>query len=160
MELTDLQKTSVRNWAAEGASLSEIQTRLTEEFDLRLSFMDVRLLMLDLEVELQDRQDSFTRKKPDDDDDDFAADSADDGDLAEESRSGSGVKVELSRLAEPGLALNGFVTFSDGVKAKWGLTAHGELTLAPENPSYRPSAADVKSFQVELQRLIGGGQGY
>lgn len=60
MQLTPQQEALVRAWAAEGATLSDIQTRLADECGLRLSYLDTRFLLLDLKVDLVEK----TRKDP------------------------------------------------------------------------------------------------
>jgi hypothetical protein len=55
MNLTEEQKTIVSEWAANGAGLSEIQTRLADEFGIRLSYMDTRFLVLDLGAAIKDK---------------------------------------------------------------------------------------------------------
>jgi len=173
MELTDTQKTSVRQWAAEGASLSEIQTRLDSEFSIRMSFMEVRLLVLDLEVSIREKRPPAPPKPEepetpahdaadDETENVYDADADDMGDDAypedtdADAPKGGGVQVELSRLAQPGFALNGDVTFSDGTKAQWGITSRGELSLSAVDATYRPSPEDVRDFQVKLRALISG----
>ena len=51
--LNDEQVQSIRDWAAEGAQLADIQKRLEEEMKFRLSYMDTRFLILDLGVEIR-----------------------------------------------------------------------------------------------------------
>jgi len=60
MQLTPQQEALVRAWAAEGATLSDIQTRLADECGLRLSYLDTRFLLLDLKVDLVEK----TKKDP------------------------------------------------------------------------------------------------
>jgi hypothetical protein len=180
MQLTDPQKDSVRQWAAAGASLSEIQTRLADELGLRMSFMDVRLLVLDLQVAIREKRSAeppkpqapVTADKPAEDDTP-AGDDLDEEELSPEElaeldalekaepapAAKGGVTVEVSRLAQPGLALTGDVTFSDGVKAHWGITNRGELSLSAPDPAYRPTPEDVRDFQVKLRSLLSR-QGY
>ena len=55
MELTDAQKDQIRSWIEEGAGLSDVQKRLSEEFDITMTYMDVRFLVLDLGAEIQDK---------------------------------------------------------------------------------------------------------
>jgi hypothetical protein len=50
--------------------------------------------------------------------------------------------------------VSGKVTFSDGVKAAWHLDQTGRLGLAPKQPGYRPSAADVQEFQAALEKEL------
>ena len=60
MQITPQQEALVRAWAAEGATLSDIQTRLADECGLRLSYLDTRFLLLDLKVDLVEK----TKKDP------------------------------------------------------------------------------------------------
>ncbi len=53
--LSDSQKDMVRQWAAEGAGLSEIQRRIKEEFGISMTYMDVRFMMLDLHADVKDK---------------------------------------------------------------------------------------------------------
>ena len=189
MTLTPAQEQALRQWAAEGASLSDLQARLASEFDLHPSYMDVRFLVLDLGIQLAERP------KPNPTDlmaaspakpapapaDDMPGEPYDDGlgpedeepeydapPLADSSTSDSStspepeapaagsVTVEVSRLARPGFAVTGTVTFSDGVTADWGVTARGELDLVADeaHPNYRPSPKDAQAFMVELRKAI------
>ena len=60
MQLTPEQEAKVRAWAADGASLSDIQTRLADECGVRLSYLETRFLLLDLKVDLVEK----TKKSP------------------------------------------------------------------------------------------------
>ena len=60
MQITPEQEALVRAWAAEGATLSDIQTRLADECGVRLSYLDTRFLLLDLKVDLVEK----TKKEP------------------------------------------------------------------------------------------------
>src|SRR5437762_13176010 len=50
MQLTDEQKQRVAGWIADGMKLSDIQAQLGEVFGVRLTYMDVRLLVDDLKL--------------------------------------------------------------------------------------------------------------
>ncbi len=54
MTLTPEQKTAVATWVAAGDNLSEIQKKLAGQFDLTLTYMDVRFLVDDLDLTLKD----------------------------------------------------------------------------------------------------------
>jgi len=114
-DLTDDQKAAVRRWVAEGCSLTKIQKRLNTEFQRKLTFMDVRLLVLDLNLKLQDRampraaldlpkQPAPGRGEPPEDE-------------AEYPTGGGGVSVTLDRIVKPGAVVSGSVRLSDGVTA-------------------------------------------
>ena len=54
MELLPEQKQTVAQWIAAGDSLSTVQQKLTEQFKLSLTYMEVRFLVDDLNLQLQD----------------------------------------------------------------------------------------------------------
>jgi hypothetical protein len=54
MTLTPEQKQSVAGWVAAGDNLSNVQQKLREQFQLSMTYMDVRFLVDDLNLELKD----------------------------------------------------------------------------------------------------------
>jgi hypothetical protein len=52
--LTPEQKQAVASWVAAGDSLSNIQQKLREQFQLSLTYMDVRFLIDDLDLQVKD----------------------------------------------------------------------------------------------------------
>jgi hypothetical protein len=153
MELTEQQKATVTAWVDEGCGLSEIQRRITSEFKLRPTFMDVRFLILDLGLEIKDASASATKKAAagdkaqvmaDDTDEEFPPDADLDG--------AGGVTVEVDRLIKPGALISGTVVFSDGMTAAWMLDQAGRLALDPAQPGYRPGPEDIEGFQRALQK--------
>ena len=54
MTLTPEQKKIVSEWVAAGDSLSTIQNKLRESFQVSLTYRDVRFLVDDLNLELKD----------------------------------------------------------------------------------------------------------
>ncbi len=154
IELNDQQKATVTAWVREGCGLSEIQRRLTSEFEMRPTFMDVRLLVLDLGLELKDAK--AEKEKAEKEKAKAEAVLSDDGPLGldEDTDLDAGLTLEVDRLVKPGALLSGSVRFSDGVKAGWMLDQMGRLSLNPETPGYRPSPEDIESFQRALQQEI------
>jgi hypothetical protein len=63
----------------------------------------------------------------------------------------SKVSVTADTVARPGTLASGNVTFSDGQSAVWYLDQMGRLGLGPKQPGYKPSAADLQSFQQALE---------
>jgi hypothetical protein len=53
--LTPQQRQLVEQWAAEGASLNQIQDRLRSECATTLTYMETRLLIMELGVKIQDK---------------------------------------------------------------------------------------------------------
>ena len=151
MELQEEQKDKVREWAAAGCGLSEIQRRLSEDLGITMTFMDVRFLVLELGVEIQDKNKRV--EKP------AAAPTPDampgnmPGDLAGEAF-GAGVQVEVDRVVKPGALVSGTAVFSDGVQTTWMLDQTGRLALQGPTPDYRPSPEDIQEFQQALQQEL------
>jgi hypothetical protein len=133
----------------EGMSLSDLQKLLSREYGIQMTYLDLRLLAADLPVDWK-RQEPVRKPEPakpaalDEDDDDDGGPS-----------SGRTV-VTVSKLIRPGAAMSGEVTFASGAKAEWFLDASGRLGLNPAADSKRPTQDDVREFQVELQRKLGG----
>jgi len=140
MTLNESQKRQVADWVASGLKLSEIQERLATEFGLRLTYMEVRLLLADLnlvpkETEPPPREKQAKQDKPE---------------PTQPAQTG-GVTVTVDQLAQPGALISGKVTFSDGQRASWYLDQLGRLGVVPEKQGYRPSAADMEQFQLSLE---------
>lgn len=157
MELNDAQKQAVVGWAKEGLGLSEIQKNLLSEFDINLTYMDVRFLVLDLDCSIKDKTVAAPPKveevppaaPPVHDLDETAAE------MGEMPVGGGSVSVELDRVVKAGAVISGTVVFSDGVSASWAIDNAGRMVLDPgDNAEYRPSEEDVRAFQVELKRLV------
>ena len=162
MVLTEQQKQDVRAWLADGASLSDVQKRLREEHQVAMTYMDVRLMVLELGAPVQDKPQPKPVAAPPAD----AAGDADEPPLpggemgAAEDAPAGGVHVTADRVVQAGALASGTVTFSDGVTAKWMLDQMGRLGLSSvSKPGYRPSPEDVQAFQVELQNKLAS-RGY
>jgi hypothetical protein len=92
-----------------------------------------------------------------DDEDDLPSDDLpepDTGNLPAAAGGPGGVTIEIDRIVQPGAAVSGNVTFSDGVSGKWALDQYGRLMLDTGQPGYKPSAPDVQAFQRELQAQL------
>lgn len=150
MKLTEDQKKQVAQWVAEGASLSDVQRRLKEECAVSITYMDVRFLVDDLQLQLkeQPKQSEAVER---------LAAAKQEGESARSAPStGGGVAVTMDTITKPHALASGKVTFSDGEIAEWMLDQTGRLGLNPSKPGYRPSETDVMSFQRELQRVAQG----
>ena len=60
-ELTKEQISKVSQWVTEGSSLSVIQGKLSTELGISMTFLDVRFLVDDLNLTLQEKEEP---KKP------------------------------------------------------------------------------------------------
>ncbi|HEY8899679.1 MAG TPA: hypothetical protein VIM61_04650 [Chthoniobacterales bacterium] len=162
MNLSDDQKSAVAAWLEAGATLSDVQKRLREEFQVSLTYLDTRLLVDDLKIQIRDPEPEPKPAEP------VAAEAAPpspeeppfpDDDLAPPPLPGGKVSVTIDQIMKPGTMISGKVTFSDGENAEWYLDQTGRLGLNPDTIGYRPAERDVLAFQVELQRLARS-QGY
>jgi hypothetical protein len=158
MTLTDAQKSEVSRWIAQGAKIAEIQTRLASELNVRLTYMEVRLLVDDLKLTPIDPEPVKAPEPP--------AAQPPQPPLAPPPSptppatppplpaAGGTVAVSVDQIARPGALVSGKVTFSDGQKAAWTLDQAGRLGLAADQKGYRPTAADVEQFQIALQNEL------
>ena len=152
MNLDEAQRKKVAVWIAEGAKLSDIQTRLMSEFGLKLTYMEVRFLVDDLKLTPKDPEPPKVAApvpeaaKP--------ADKTSAPPSAGPVGATGGVSVTVDQLARPGAIVSGKVTFSDGQQADWYLDQTGRLGVVPKQQGYKPSAADVQQFQAALQSEI------
>jgi hypothetical protein len=181
MELNENQLADVAKWFAAGASLDEIQKRISSEFGVHMTYLDLRLLVADLPQPEEEDADAQagggveTRRSGADGsaggDDVGAADvpSANDGETTEAPQDGDnadgaagpppaegpgGVSVTVDPITPPGVMAGGGVTFSDGTAGKWYLDQMGRLGLGGVPKGYRPSPEDAALFQSRLVEAL------
>ncbi|MGF1447899.1 MAG: hypothetical protein ACFB20_00625 [Opitutales bacterium] len=162
MDLTEEQKAAVAGWVRAGASLSDVQKRLAENFDVSMTYMDVRFLVDDLDLDLTDPDAGSSEVEaasPAETTDpspaaDVASETVEPELLDETDAAGGAVSVSVDRVQRPGAVVSGSVRFSDGVNAQWQVDQFGQLgIIPPEGQSgYRPSEGDLREFQMALQR--------
>ncbi len=148
MNLDEGQRKKVSEWIAQGLKLSEIQARIASELGLKLTYMDVRLLVDDLKLTPKD----VDPPKPASSalgTASAAPPPAPSGETGPSKPAGS-VSVQVDQIARPGAVVSGKVTFSDGNNAEWYFDQMGRLGLIPQQPGYRPPAADLQQFQSQL----------
>ena len=162
MDLTNEQRQAVRQWIADGAGLSAVQKRIKDEFGFGMTYMDVRCLVLDLGAKVKDKPEPRTpapEASPAADEElpDEAGEAEEPipfGAAADKPKGGAAVAVTLDRVIHPGAVVSGEVRFSDGTRAKWFIDQAGRLGLDAAKPGYRPPAADLQEFQVQLRALL------
>lgn len=150
-KLTDDQKDTLRQSAADGATLADLQRLLKESFDLSVTYMDMRFVVLDLGIEL------IEESKPGEPDAAAAAPPASDA-VAETEAAIGAVSVTMDSLTLPGMLVSGKVTFSDGETGVWMIDQSGRPGLDPDTPGHRPSQEDIIEFQNQLQLMIQDGR--
>ncbi|MBP5319435.1 MAG: hypothetical protein J6334_00495 [Kiritimatiellae bacterium] len=161
MQLNDEQQGAVRSWLADGASLSDVQKRLKETFGISMTYMDVRLLVLEIGAEVKDKPEPKAKTPPPEpeeepydvpppEEDEPLPEEAGDGTEPDEGTR-TNVRMTLDQIVVPGAMVSGDVVFSDGVKARWLIDQMGRFGLEPSQPGYRPTDADLRAFQIQLR---------
>lgn len=146
MNLDDKQRQAVTAWINDGFKLSEIQKRLETDFGLRVTYLEVRLLVDDMKLKPKDPP---PPPKP------VAAPAPLPAAEPPPGPPGMGsVSVTVDQLTKPGALVSGKVKFSDGKSAEWFLDQAGRLGLAPGEKGYKPPAADLQEFQIALQNEL------
>ncbi len=129
MTLEAEQKNRVNGWIGEGRSLSEIQDLLKSELDIGLTYMEVRFLVDDLGLQLQDPEpDPEPESEPEapaagatqaaESSADDAAGKAPPVTDPDNLVDGGKVSVVVDKIARPGAIVSGRVTFSDGKRPR------------------------------------------
>ena len=140
-KLSEEQKSSLKQWAAEGATIADLQKRVKDDFGISITYMDARFLVLDLGIEIQEA--TKEEKKP-----------AGEEVLSAAATPAGGVSVTIDNIALPGALVSGKVTFSDGETGIWMLDQYGRPGLDADTPGYQPSREDVMEFQKQLSELV------
>lgn len=154
MTLSEEQRQAVRGWVEGGCSLSEVQRKLSEEYDVSMTYMDVRFLVLELNVDLQEQAGGYADTVAAAAGSDDAVPAGMPSDPAGDLGGLGGVSVEVDRVVKPGSLVSGTVVFSDGTRAAWGLDQLGRLALQADTPGYNPSPEDLQAFQEELRNAL------
>lgn len=179
MTLTPEQKKAVSEWVAAGDNLYTVQKKLAEQLKVQMTYMDVRFLVDDLDLQLRD-----SAPKADASDVSKGAPAAerkgflekakeklgiapggagagsppeDDEDLEGPDPSSS-VRVTVDKVnLNPNAMASGTVTFGDGVTGKWMVDHQGRPALMElSKPGYRPSPTEAQAFMQELSVALQG----
>ena len=147
MQLTEEQKQRVSQWIADGMKLADVQRKLADDFDVRVTYMEARFIVDDLKLTPLDPPEPAK----------VASEStapAPVSPLDPLVPSGGGVVLKVDEITRPGTLVSGTVTFSDGGKASWHLDQMGRLGMHPETVGYHPPDADVETFQIALEKEL------
>lgn len=139
-QLSEDQKNAIRAWAEEGAQMAEIQKRMNDLWQIRVTYMDTRFLILDLGITL--KQEVKEEPKPEE------------PPVADADVANGAVRVSRDEIVIPGMMFSGKVQFSDGEKALWYVDESGRLGLDPDTPGYRPAQDDIIAFQAQLKQIL------
>lgn len=158
MELAENIKSAIATWFAQGASLDEIQKRLSAEHDLHLTYLDLRLIV----AELPQPEEPAGEEAPAAGDvpeaspqEDSTALPPEEEPLPEEGQAAPcTLSVTVDPITPPGVMAGGGVTFSDGTSGKWYLDQMGRLGLSDLPAGYRPQPQDAALFQSRLMEAL------
>ncbi len=154
-DLSEEQKETLRKWAAEGDQLADLQRKLKEEFSLNVTYMDMRFVVLDLNLEIQSQEEPEPESEAPEEEDSSAPEEG--SAPGEETAGDSGpVSVTVDQIATPGAMVSGQVTFSDGEKGRWMIDQMGRPALDPDTAGYQPAHEDLITFQEELRKALEG----
>ncbi|MDA3923242.1 MAG: hypothetical protein PF904_00905 [Kiritimatiellae bacterium] len=163
MMISEEQRNAIKAWVIAGDSLADVQKKLKSEYELTMTYMDVRLLVLEIGAEVQDEPEPEPEPEP------VAVPPAPQPPLEQaaaprpgpwqvaaeeaphEGESDPNVSLSIDRLVVPGSMVSGDVTFSDGTKARWMIDNQGRFGLEPEVKGYEPTDMDLQMFQMQLR---------
>lgn len=171
MKLNESQKNNVAEWVNAGATLSEVQTKIAEDFGIKMTYMDVRFLVDDLDLELRDK----TAPEPEspaavpadpsgtpaqapgvnpyavaDEDEVPAGTPPADAAAADAAK----VSVTVDPVQQAGVIVGGSIRFSDGVRGRWLIDSAGRLGIDGLPQGYRPSQQDAAEAQTQIVREL------
>ncbi len=138
-QLTEEQIATIRQWAANGAQLPDIQKQIREAMNHTLTFMDTRFLILDLGIELIVPKEADPSPA-------IAAET----ELVATGRT----TLSVDAVTLPGAIISGKVIFASGQKGFWALDQSGRPSLDLDDPEYRPTQEEITDFQQQLRAII------
>ncbi len=170
MTLTPEQKTSVSEWVAAGDNLYAIQKKLADQFKVSMTYMDVRFLVDDLNLQLKDpapKADASDVSKGDQakpapekkgliDKAKEKLGLGKDAEGEEAAAPAGAVSVTVDKVSlNPNAMASGTMTFPDGVTGRWIVDMQGRPGIVEvSKPGYRPSPADAQAFMQELSLAL------
>ncbi|MDP1592003.1 MAG: hypothetical protein Q8M07_29855 [Prosthecobacter sp.] len=155
--LSPQQRQLVEQWAAEGANLNQIQDRLRAECAMTLTYMETRLLILELGVKIQDKPREVPPVEKTAPPPEPAAENetALPGDAAADVPAGGvDLKITVDEVPPAGAIISGKATFSDGNTVMWFMDQMGRFGMRGPTADYKPPATDIPVFQRELDTIL------
>jgi len=139
---------------AKGTSLDEVQNLVNRKFGTKYTFMDIRIMASELTVDWNDgkKEEPAPASAPAKE----AAPAEEDVSPAaapQEPAAGKTV-LEINKINPPGVMLSGTVAFASGASGEWMIDSYGRCGFGKVNG--KPTEEDIRSFQLELQKTVGG----
>ena len=156
MTLDENQKLQVPQWLNNGLKLAEVQKKLEQDFGIKMTYMEVKFLMSDLDLRPKDPVPEPTAPQP-------ASSKSADPEVGDETAetpfpkdelpasAASTVKIAVDQITRPGAMISGKATFANGKTCEWMLDQMGRLGLIPSADGFKPRTAEVQAFQIALQ---------
>ena len=148
---------------AAGITLSEIQSLVNAEFKLSMTYMDIRILASELEIDWQKLSPEKQSAAPAQESTPAPESAPETNDATQETAEPmpenaampdlSTTTVEVSKLARPGMMFSGSATFANGSTADWYLDNMGRLGV-DNLQGDKPSPEDIEKFQIVLQNEL------
>ena len=149
---------------ASGISLSDIQTMVNTEFKQNMTYMDIRIMASELEIDWQQLNPAKeapvedVTSVPETPVQESAAPEAETAANDPAMPDLSDTKIEISKIARPGMMFSGSVVFANGSSADWYLDNMGRLGL-DNLQGDKPGQEDIEKFQmalqIELRKVMG-----
>jgi hypothetical protein len=146
--LSEEQISQIKTWVDEGDGFPEIQRKLREEYEIRITYLETRFLLEDLKIELKPTPEPVVEAPVEEPVAEPEAESSD------EPASEGQAKVSMDTVLRPGAIISGTVDFGGGHTASWWLDQMGRLGMDASDPAFQPSEAQMITFQSELRALI------
>ena len=145
---------------AKGTGLSELQTMVNEKFQTHLTYMEIRIIASELQVDwnaTDPKAIAAAKEKAKKEEEAKAAEeaarlAAENGEVPETDAPGKCV-VTLNKVNPPGVLASGTVTFSGGSTADWYVDQNGRPGLGNLKGD-QPTQQEAEEFMMELQKIL------
>jgi hypothetical protein len=170
MTLTPEQMKAVSEWVAAGDNLYAVQKKLADQLKISMTYMDVRFLVDDLNLQLKDPEPKADASdvskgpapKPGAERKGFIEKAKEKLGLANgeedeaEAAPPSGVRVTVDKVSLlPNAMASGTMAFADGVTGRWIVDHQGRPGIVEvSKPGYRPSPEYAQAFMQELSLAL------
>ncbi len=145
----------VRRWAAQGVDLNGIQKNLANDCGVHMTYMDLRFLLLDNDIEIAGAVESSKPAPAPAPEGKTAPETpVEDDDVPGPPAAGK-VKISLDDIQLPGALLSGKAAFPGGATGAWVIDQMGRFGW--RELSGTPSPQEMQAFQVELTQLLSQG---
>jgi len=127
-----------------GVKLSQIQNDVAEKFNVKYTFLEMRMLAAELENVEWEKLDPAPAKPKE---------QAKPGEAAAAPAAGA-IRVTRNKIVRPGALASGDVTFASGASAEWIVDQTGRPGL--DKVKGEPTEQDYRELMAELQKIFAG----